>query len=233
MKDKLRDHIERNLIRRGASKDADEFSGIVDRLTGEAEAEYDRVVASGKTDLEAYRGAVEKVMPELNRSAVLLKGVDGKDGNEGENEKPEKKDPEKEAISTLETAAHAVLWLVTVVAYFLISFIFKRWDITWIIFLSAAAGSVVINMVFALNKGRTIIDEWDNLSGIVWLITIGIYFLVSFLTGKWAFTWLIFIAAIAASVILDAVKKGLIRSKSTDGPQDGERSQNGGEESDE
>ena len=75
MKDKLRDHIERNLVRRGASKDSGEFVGIVDRLTGAAEEEYDRIVASGRTDLEAYRGAVEKVMPELNRSTVLLKGI--------------------------------------------------------------------------------------------------------------------------------------------------------------
>ncbi len=228
MKDKLRDHIERNLVRRGASKDAGEFLGTVDRLTGEAEAEYDRIVASGKTDLEAYRGAVERVMPELNRSAVTLKGAGGsKDEGEKEDGKKEEKDPEKETISALESAAHAILWLVTVVAYFAISFIFKRWDLTWLMFLSAAAGSVVINMVFALNRGRTIVDEWDNLNGIVWLLTIGVYFLVSILTGKWAFTWLIFIAAIAASVILDAVKKTMVRS------QGGDSSQDGGEGSDE
>lgn len=228
MKDKLRDHIERNLVRRGASKDAGEFAGIVDRLTGEAEAEYDRIVASGRTDLEAYRGAVEKVMPELNRSVVLLKGTGGgTDADGSSDKKEEEKDPEKEAISALESTAHAVLWLVTVAAYFAISFIFGHWNITWIMFLSAAAGSVVINMVFALNRGRTIVDEWDNLNGIVWLLTIGVYFLVSFLTGKWAFTWLIFIAAIAATVILDAVKKTLVRS------QGGDSSQDGGEGSDE
>ncbi|MBQ6263722.1 MAG: hypothetical protein IJK58_09430 [Clostridia bacterium] len=228
MKDKLRDHIERNLIRRGASKDAGEFLGIVDRLTAAAEEEYDRIAASGKTDLEAYRGAVEKVMPELNRSAVFLNGTVGEaDGSASEDEKDAEKDPEKEAISALESTAHAVLWLITVAAYFAVSFIFGHWNITWLMFLSAAAGSVVINMVFALNRGRTIVDEWDNLNGIVWLVTIGIYFLVSFLTGKWAFTWLIFIAAIAASVILDAVKKTMVRS------QGGDNSQDGGEGSDE
>jgi hypothetical protein len=167
-------------------------------------------------------------MPELNRSAVTLKGAGGsKDEGEKEDGKKEEKDPEKETISALESAAHAILWLVTVVAYFAISFIFKRWDLTWLMFLSAAAGSVVINMVFALNRGRTIVDEWDNLNGIVWLLTIGVYFLVSILTGKWAFTWLIFIAAIAASVILDAVKKTMVRS------QGGDSSQDGGEGSDE
>ena len=228
MKDKLRDHIERNLIRRGASKDAGEFLGIVDRLTAAAEEEYDRIAASGKTDLEAYRGAVEKVMPELTRSAVFLNGTVGEaDGSASEDEKDAEKDPEKEAISALESTAHAVLWLITVAAYFAVSFIFGHWNITWLMFLSAAAGSVVINMVFALNRGRTIVDEWDNLNGIVWLVTIGIYFLVSFLTGKWAFTWLIFIAAIAASVILDAVKKTMVRS------QGGDNSQDGGEGSDE
>ena len=225
MKDKLRDHIERSLIRRGAPKSAASFGEIVDRLTAAAEEEYDRIAASGRTDLEAYRGAVEKVTPELERSVDLLKG-DGKAAAE-ESGKEEEKDPEKEAISALESTAHAVLWLVTVAAYFAISFIFGHWNITWIMFLSAAAGSVVINMVFALNRGHTIVDEWDNLNGIVWLVTIGVYFLVSFLTGKWAFTWLIFIAAIAASVILDAVKKTLVRS------QGGESTQDGGEGSDE
>ncbi|MBR3639451.1 MAG: hypothetical protein IKN50_02470 [Clostridia bacterium] len=228
MKDKLRDHIERNLIRRGAPKDAGALGGIVDRLTSDAEEEYDRIVASGKTDLEAYRGAVEKVTPELNRSAAFLKGIGGEtDGDADEDEKGAEKDPETEAISALESTAHAVLWLITVAAYFAVSFIFGHWNITWVMFLSAAAGSVVINMVFALNKGHTIIDEWDNLNGIVWLLTIGVYFLVSFLTGKWAFTWLIFIAAIAASVILDAVKKTVVRS------QGGDSSQDGGEGSDE
>jgi len=229
MKDKLRDHIERSLIRRGAPKSAASFGEIVDRLTAAAEEEYDRIAASGRTDLEAYRGAVEKVTPELERSVALLKGVSGAgDGAAGgAAEKEEEKDPEKEAISALESTAHAVLWLVTVAAYFAISFIFGHWNITWIMFLSAAAGSVVINMIFALNRGHTIVEEWDNLNGIVWLVTIGVYFLVSFLTGKWAFTWLIFIAAIAASVILDAVKKTLVRS------QGGESTQDGGEGSDE
>lgn len=225
MKDKLRDHIERSLIRRGAPKSAASFGEIVDRLTAAAEEEYDRIAASGRTDLEAYRGAVETVTPELERSVDLLKG----DGNAAAEEsgKEEENDPEKEAISALESTAHAVLWLVTVAAYFAISFIFGHWNITWIMFLSAAAGSVVINMIFALNRGHTIVEEWDNLNGIVWLVTIGVYFLVSFLTGKWAFTWLIFIAAIAASVILDAVKKTLVRS------QGGESTQDGGEGSDE
>ena len=227
MKDKLRDHIERNLIRRGAPKDAARFSETVDRLTGAAEEEYDRIVSSGRTDLEAYRGATEKITPELDGSAALLKGVAKEGGTEIKDEKNEEKDPEKEAISAIETTAHAVLWLVTVIAYFVLSFISKRWDITWIIFLSAAAGSVVINMIFALNRGRTIVDEWDNLNGIVWLTVIGVYFLVSFLTGKWAFTWLIFIAAIAASFILDAVKKTIVRSSG------GETSEDGGEGSDE
>jgi hypothetical protein len=230
MKDKLRDHIERNLIRRGAQKSAAAFTETLDRLTEAAGEEYDRIVSAGKTDLDAYRGAVEKVAPELNRSAVLLKDAKGQSeekASDPDKEKDRKNDPEQETISSIESAAHAVLWLVTVAAYFTISFIFNCWNVSWIMFLSAAAGSVIIDMVFALNRGRTILDEWDNLNGVVWLTVTGIYFLVSFLTGQWAFTWLIFIAAIAASVILDTVKKTMIRSRG------GNSSQDGGEGSDE
>ena len=236
MKDKLRDHIERSLLRRGALKDAAQFGETVDRLTGAAGDEYDRIIAAGKTDLEAYRGAVEKVTPELNRSVAFLKGTEnGNGGADSVGAPPEKeKDPEKEAISTLESTAHAVLWLVTVIAYFAVSFIFGHWNITWIMFLSAAAGSVVIDMVFSINRGKTILHEWDNLTEIVWLLTIAVYFLVSFLTGKWAYTWLIFIAAIAATVILDAVKKTLVRSRGGDSAENREEgSEDDGEDSDE
>lgn len=225
MKDKLRDHIYRNLVRKGAPEDVPVFPEILDRLTEAAKEEYDRILSGGGTDLEAYRGAVEKVTPELDRSVAFLKGIGGEgDAGPSEDADNEKKGPEQAAVSTLESATHSVLWLVTVGAYFAVSFIFGHWNITWIMFLSAAAGSVVINMVFALNRGRTIVDEWDNLNGIVWLTVIAAYFLISFLTGKWAFTWLIFIAAIAISVILDAVKKTMLRSH-------GGSSEDGGEDS--
>ncbi|MBR6914814.1 MAG: hypothetical protein IKN36_00500, partial [Clostridia bacterium] len=132
MKDKLRDHIERSLLRRGALKDAAQFGETVDRLTGAAGDEYDRIIAAGKTDLEAYRGAVEKVTPELNRSVAFLKGTENGNGGADSVGAPaeKEKDPEKEAISTLESTAHAVLWLVTVIAYFAVSFIFGHWNIT-------------------------------------------------------------------------------------------------------
>lgn len=215
MKNQIRAHIERNLVRRGADPKTAAFSEILDRLTTVAGNEYDRLVAAGRTDLDAYRGAMETVEAEADRAAVFLKATGG---DLPVDEEPEEKKKEKsDSLSPVEQAAHAVLWLLTLVGYFVLSFLTGWWRLTWVVFLSAAAGSIIIGMIFAINRGHTLGEEWDDLQGVVWMVTLTVYFIVSFLTGKWGATWLIFIGGVALTVILGAVGSVVKRKEKENG----------------
>ena len=227
MKEQIRSHVERNLIRKGAGADPQTLSAAVGRIASQAEAEYDRLVAGGKTDLEAYRGAMESVSEETEQAAATIKGS-AQESEEAAEDKKGKKDKkedagEKDTLSPVEQTAHAVLWLLTVAAYLAVSIIFGHWNATWLLFLSAAAGSIVIDVVFDINRGHTIVEEWDNVVGIVWLAVIFIYFAVSFLTKAWGITWVIFIGGVALTIILDNVKKALVRrsAQNADGADGG------------
>ena len=211
MREQIRSQVERNLVRKGASQNSALFRELADRLAGTAEEEYDRLSASGKTDVEAYRGAMQKISDESDKAAAALKGAGG-EATDKEKAESAQKEKKEDSLSPIESAAHAVLWLLTVAAYLTVSFIFGHWNMTWLLFLTAAAGSVVIDVIFDMNRGHTLAEEWDNIVGIVWLGIVFIYFLISFLTGAWAITWAIFIAGAAISVILDAVKKSIIKN---------------------
>ena len=224
MKNQIRAHIERNLKRKGASADHGEFASVLDHLTEEAEKEYDRLSASGKTDLESYRGAMEKIADESKRASVFLRpSEDAEGGEENAGAKKEGSD----TLSAIEQTAHSVLWLLTIAAYLTVSLIFGHWEVTWLMFLSAAAGSIIIDIVFNMNRGHSLLDEWDNMVGVLWIVIVAVYFLVSFFTGKWAITWLIFIGGVILSVILDTVKSTLVKAAKK------EDAENGGGENDE
>lgn len=166
-------------------------------------AEFDENIKNGRTDIEAYREAVRYA--ERTVSDLFPKP------QQTDKNKHANKEGEKKPFAALESLIEAVLWLSTVAAYFIISMVFGHWHLTWLIFLSSSIGSIIITVLFELNRGKTIAEEWDNLHGIIWLALIIFYFLLSFATGAWHLTWIIFIIGSAASVILDYLKKNVIK----------------------
>ncbi len=102
----------------------------------------------------------------------------------------------------------AALWILVTIAYFLGSFITMQWHLTWLIFLWGAVGQVIMNMVKKYNRG-TPLDETirRGLTPIMWLLLTIFYIIISFGTGLWHLTWLVFLFGAAGQVILSGVKK--------------------------
>lgn len=96
-------------------------------------------------------------------------------------------------MSRLHGAISSSLWTLIVLAYFIISFLTFRWDITWVIFL---VGAILQQVVESIIRNRI------NISGMIWTSALVLYFILSFLTHKWNLTWLIFLAAAAVQQIV-------------------------------
>ncbi len=204
MKNQIKSHFEKQLQRFGASKDAPGYAEALDGFSAEAEKLYDEKVAAGIADLDAYRSAVETVMPRIKEAAAGLKAP------VSETKPAEEKRPKNDGLASVEEAAHTSFWLITAAAYFIVSFLTKRWNVTWVIWLGGAVGSMVIDAVFDLNRGKPVSKIWSNLEGAHWLIILIVYFTVSFLTHKWGVTWIIFLIGALISAVLEAVKKVVV-----------------------
>ena len=90
----------------------------------------------------------------------------------------------------LRGAASSMLWISVVMLYFLISFLSNSWATTWVIFLVGAVLQQVVNSVFTDQK-RVMT------TGMVMTTAAILYLILSFGTGYWHLTWLIFLAAVA------------------------------------
>lgn len=99
----------------------------------------------------------------------------------------------------------SALWLMTVSAYVLFSFMFGQWHISWVIFLLASAGASILKASYGLTRYTRAINS------AFWNITVVLYFLISFATDAWHLTWIVFLIATAMKNVLHAaidVRKG-------------------------
>lgn len=103
------------------------------------------------------------------------------------------------------SAANSVVWTLTICLYFIISFAFDAWAVSWIIFLIAACATSVITLMFRM--GANDMDSKrknlrNSIVSLMWTLTVCLYFVISFVFDAWAVSWIIFlIAACATSVI--------------------------------
>jgi uncharacterized membrane protein YphA (DoxX/SURF4 family) len=89
------------------------------------------------------------------------------------------------------------LWTLIVVFYFALSFITHWWHITWVIFIFGACVQQVIDYSFSTPEKRK--NIWH---GILWTAVTAIYFIISFTTSTWAWSWMIFLVAAAVEQII-------------------------------
>lgn len=171
----------------GTAAAAEKCGELMDELDGE----YDSRVAAGMTELEAYR----EVSRRLDEIRALVNSLPD-DEEESEAEAADR----AAGFLTLKRIAgkmSTVLWLATVPAYLLYSFATGRWATSWLIFLLSTITEIVINTAVDLNnikKDRKKVIR-GAASSILWLAAIIVYFLVSFSTGAWSVSWMIFILA--------------------------------------
>ena len=170
-------------------------------LTEQLDHTFDQCVAAGMTELDAYR----EVLRDVDKIQAML---DALPMTEKEKEKKEKKLGGKWLKKKLESVS-ACMWLSTVAAYFLISFRFGHWHLTWLIFLWTTIGQILLDMAEQVNKGKTMKKVLhDEFPGIFWVGLVMLYLLVSFRFGGWALTWLMFIAGAIFQIIFSAATGG-------------------------
>ncbi len=176
----------------------------IDELADEISAAFDRKVSGGQSELDAYR----ELLADVDKIKAMLESLPE---TEEEAERKERKKSAKKTNALLDSI-EACMWLLTVAAYFAISFLFGHWHMTWLIFLSSAIGSVLFDMLRKYNRGipfEKVMHE--EFSGVLWLGIVIVYFLYSFTVGGWAwsYSWLIFLLG----AVIEVIRDGLWKSK--------------------
>lgn len=113
----------------------------------------------------------------------------------------------------LQSGIISIMWIIITILYFLGSFATGLWHISWLIFLLGSILTIFIDLMFDLNKLRRepfgdkvrkkVINKIHGAaSGIFWLAATIAYILISFVTGAWAISWLIFLIASIAQIVM-------------------------------
>lgn len=125
--------------------------------------------------------------------------------------KEEKKEKKEDNRTPLQKSASSMLWAIGLAVYFLWSFTTGDWHITWITFLILGAlDDLVVEAVGhreycgtipfpAESPSRKTIEKCIGAAGLV------LYFIVSFVTGAWYATWLIFLITGAVKGLINAI----------------------------
>ncbi|MGM9557328.1 MAG: permease prefix domain 1-containing protein [Oscillospiraceae bacterium] len=179
---------------------------------------YDDLIADGKTPDEAYRAAVDGIgdisgliepayvppRPPEETAVSVAKGektvhveanFGGADAEAEDDLRRRKK---------LLNSATGTLWLAFVALYFLWSFASGKWYISWVIFLIAPGVTDLVTAVFYWNVPEKRKKVRGCCVGAMWMFMLAAYFVVSFATGAWHVTWVMFLIAAALSCMLNA-----------------------------
>ena len=196
---------------------------------------FDDLLAEGKSEQEAYDLAVfgigdvsqliereehEQTMDEMMQSvpgAPKAPGVNEMFDGSGEPETAEKTEYAQEAQGAyVQSAPHggiskaasasmiSALWMLMTVVYFLLSFRTGAWHVTWIIFIVGASINCMISAWLAAQK-KGFWASRGGVQGAMWTLMTAAYFLISFMTGAWHITWLVFLIAAAFSGVINAI----------------------------
>lgn len=173
--------------------------------------------AEGRSEEAAYSVAIAGI-GDLRELITELKtdpdapSIPAPGKNPAQTQNSSNRKPGKSRVRRLRDNIDSILWMGTLILYFMLSFGTGAWFITWIVFLIAPAVENIYHAVFDLcakSEQNVPYEEPENirtlrrsLSGALWLIMVAIYMLVSFATGSWYISWVIFFLA-------DALKHGL------------------------
>ncbi len=99
--------------------------------------------------------------------------------------------------SRLRGAMSSSLWALIVIVYLGLSFLTGWWHVSWILFLVGGLLQTIISYYMSPKETRK-----KSLGGILWTGITVLYFILSFATGAWHITWLLFLLAVAIQQIL-------------------------------
>ena len=130
-----------------------------------------------------------------------------------EEEEEERREKEEEARkSPLAKSVSGLVWAIGLAAYFLISFATLAWHITWVIFPILGAVDKLLTTIIESSEAKyrdvpfsskgTVRKSVDSIIGAAGL---AVYFILSFATGAWYITWLVFPIAGAVKGLVSAI----------------------------
>lgn len=217
MKRQLEQELRRACERAGTEAATERF----DQLAASIEKEYDKRVAGGMSELDAYREmlrdihAIEELLRETSSN-----GRAEEESTRGKNRSLEQADlaadgaREREErarwnrkMKVIEGAVQSIWWLLAVFFYFFISICFGHWHMTWVGFLWAAIGTLLIDMLFQYNRGRPLGRMFGHLSAMMWLALAIVYFVAGFLFRLWSLAWLVFLLGAIVQILLSTARR--------------------------
>lgn len=109
----------------------------------------------------------------------------------------ERADPQAE----LSRSIRGMIWAIGLVVYFIVSFATHAWHVSWVIFLITAAVQGLVRAILCVKEvpkpeasmpsvPRTELHK--SISSMIWAIGLAFYFILSFATGSWYITWVLF-----------------------------------------
>lgn len=110
-------------------------------------------------------------------------------------------------------AVTTILWTLAVAAFIIISFTFSNWHISWIIFIIAALLQQIIVLIINMSGKNSPAAKLSgqrkaikgSVSGLIWTLTLVLYFIVSFSLGIWHISWVIFLIAAAVDSLISLI----------------------------
>jgi len=194
MKNELEKRIKKIVEEAGTAAAAEKASELTDSLS----AQYDEALSKGRTELEAYKEALSNI-DEIKKIISEMPSTDA------EIEKKESAQRFKNSKKFIGKISE-LMWLLIIIMYFLVSFSTGKWHLTWLIFIWGSINQSLLEMVKSYNKEKNLKKVLKKgLSSILWLATVIFYILISFSSGWWHLTWLIFIVAVIVQKIINMI----------------------------
>ena len=188
----MREQLRKEIVKRtGVYVQSAAAAAAYEEESAKIAAEYDRLVAEGKTELEAYRAMLD----DIEAMKLILAAIPPSEETRAEQAKKEKRLNRK-----MVGGMQGVLWIMTPIWYLLSSLVTDMWHLTWLVFLGSAAGSILLDILVKYSEG-TPLRKCGGWHGIFWLCLVMFYFVFSFAGGLWALSWLLFPAGAIVEIL--------------------------------
>ena len=157
--------------------------------------QYDARIAAGMSELDAYRDVlrnVDRIEAMLNALPTTDEELELRDRAEGQ-----------KSLEFYIGKASAVMWIGTTILFFLLGFGAGLWAGSWLVFLWAAIGQILLGMAKKYNRIRKLNKVFrGGLSGILWVGTTILFFLLGFGAELWSISCLVFPMAAIVQILL-------------------------------
>ena len=184
----MREQLRREIVKRtGEYVQSAAAAAAYEEESGKITASYDRLIAEGKSELDAYRAMLD----DIEAMKIILASIPSTEEEQARAEAKAADKKKRKAFRKMAGSMQGVLWLLTVIWYFLYSFATGNWHLSWLLFLGSSAGSVLIDILVKYNEGIPL-KKCGGWHGVFWLALVMFYFWFSFATGIWHLSWLLF-----------------------------------------